>query len=206
MPVVTEAFDIPMDISTKLSIGEYRRIGGVIRVAVGPKKGQIVKFLEPVKSEQVVHTHNMGVKVFQLVKKNKKGIMIGAVFAGPVVVVSIVVKKIKNKKMEIVEEYYAALRNYIREIRNGELNLKSINLLMGVIEELRQNKNYKKIEIELRTEELNVLVDRIYEYTIKLASDNNVKLTADEISSTNNAIVNLQRNLETQKYIFEITE
>lgn len=108
--------------------------------------------------------------------------------------------------MEIVEEYYAALRNYIREIRNGELNLKSINLLMGVIEELRQNKNYKKIEIELRTEELNVLVDRIYEYTIKLASDNNVKLTADEISSTNNAIVNLQRNLETQKYIFEITE
>ena len=77
---------------------------------------------------------------------------------------------------------------------------------MGVIEELRQNKNYKKIEIELRTEELNVLVDRIYEYTIKLASDNNVKLTADEISSTNNAIVNLQRNLETQKYIFEITE
>ena len=45
MPVVTEAFDIPMDISTKLSIGEYRRIGGVIRVAVGPKKGQIVKFL-----------------------------------------------------------------------------------------------------------------------------------------------------------------
>ena len=204
MPVVIEAFDIPMDISTKLSIGEYRRIGGVIRVAVGPKKGQIVKFLEPVKSEQVVHTHNMGVEVFQLVKKNKKGIIIGAVFAG--MFFCKIEKKIKNKKMEIVEEYYAALRNYIREIRNGELNLKSINLLMGVIEELRQNKNYKKIEIELRTEELNVLVDRIYEYTIKLASDNNVKLTADEISSTNNAIVNLQRNLETQKYIFEITE
>lgn len=39
MAVVTEAFDIPLDIMTKLATGEYRRIGGVVRVAMGPNKG-----------------------------------------------------------------------------------------------------------------------------------------------------------------------
>ena len=52
MAVVTEAFDIPLDIMTKLATGEYRRIGGVVRVAMGPNKGQIVKHLKPVKLEQ----------------------------------------------------------------------------------------------------------------------------------------------------------
>lgn len=38
MAVVTEAFDIPLDIMTKLATGEYRRIGGVVRVAMGSKQ------------------------------------------------------------------------------------------------------------------------------------------------------------------------
>ena len=38
MAVVQEAFDIPADIMTKLLTGEYRRIGGVVRYAVGPNK------------------------------------------------------------------------------------------------------------------------------------------------------------------------
>ena len=41
MAVVTETFDIPMDIMTKLATGEYREIGGVIRVAMGSNKGQM---------------------------------------------------------------------------------------------------------------------------------------------------------------------
>lgn len=204
MPVVTEAFDIPMDISTKISLGEYRRIGGVVRVAVGPKKGQIVKFLEPVKSKQTAQTQNIGVKVLQLIKKNKKGVIIGTALTGAIVAGGFFYIKIKNKKTEVVEKYYAALRNYIHEIRSGELSLESIDLLIGAIKELKQNKNYKNIKIELMTEELNVLIDRIYEYTIKLANDNNVKLTDDEISFSDDAIMNLQRCLETQKYIFKI--
>ena len=37
MAVIQEAFDIPADIMTKLLTGEYRRIGGVVRYAVGPQ-------------------------------------------------------------------------------------------------------------------------------------------------------------------------
>lgn len=68
----------------------------------------------------------------------------------------------------MVKKYHAALRDYINDIRSGELSMKSINRLMDALDELKQNKNYEKIKIELTTEELNVLVNRIYEYTIKL--------------------------------------
>ena len=81
--------------------------------------------------------------------------------------------------------------------------MKSINRLMDALDEPKQNKNYEKIKIELTTEELNVLVNCIYEYTIKLASENAVELTDDELRSSDNTILNLQNYLKAQKRIFE---
>ena len=98
---------------------------------------------------------------------------------------------------------HAALRSYIEDIRNGELSMKSINRLMDALEELKQDKRYEMLKIELTTEELDVLVNRIYEYTVKLASDNAVELTDDEKKSSDNSILNLQRYLKTQKRIFK---
>lgn len=72
MAVVTESFDIPMDIMTKLATGEYRRIGGVVRVAIGPNKGRIVKHLEPVKMEQADQIQKVGSKIMQVAKNRKK--------------------------------------------------------------------------------------------------------------------------------------
>ena len=71
------------------------------------------------------------------------------------------------------------------------------------LEELKQDKRYEMLKIELTTEELDVLVNRIYEYTVKLASDNAVELTDDEKKSSDNSILNLQRYLKTQKRIFK---
>ena len=79
MAVVTESFDIPMDIMTKLATGEYRRIGGV-----------------------VYH-------------------------------------KIKSRQPEVVQNYHAALRDYIDDVRSGKLSMESINCLMDSLEELKQN-------------------------------------------------------------------
>lgn len=42
MAIVQDVFDIPDDIATGLVTGLYRRIGSVVRYAVGPNKGQIV--------------------------------------------------------------------------------------------------------------------------------------------------------------------
>ena len=201
MAVVTEAFDIPMDIMTKLATGEYRRLGGVVRVAIGPNKGQIVKHLDPIKIEQVAQ--NVVTKVIEFSKKNRKVIIIGTAVAGTMVAGNFVHQKIKNREPKVMKRYHAALRSYIEDIRNGELSMKSINRLMDALEELKQDKRYEMLKIELTTEELDVLVNRIYEYTVKLASDNAVELTDDEKKSSDNSILNLQRYLKTQKRIFK---
>ena len=203
MAVVTEAFDIPMDIMTKLATGEYRRLGGVVRVAIGPNKGQIVKHLDPIKIEQVAQNKNVLTKVIEFSKKNRKVIIIGTAVAGTMVAGNFVHQKIKNREPKVMKRYHAALRSYIEDIRNGELSMKSINRLMDALEELKQDKRYEMLKIELTTEELDVLVNRIYEYTVKLASDNAVELTDDEKKSSDNSILNLQRYLKTQKRIFK---
>ena len=203
MAVVTEAFDIPMDIMTKLATGEYRRLGGVVRVAIGPNKGQIVKHLDPIKIEQVAQNKNVVTKVIEFSKKNRKVIIIGTAVAGTIVAGNFVHQKINNRELKVMKRYHAALRSYIEDIRNGELSMKSINRLMDALEELKQDKRYEMLKIELTTEELDVLVNRIYEYTVKLASDNAVELTDDEKKSSDNSILNLQRYLKTQKRIFK---
>ncbi|MBV3366392.1 MULTISPECIES: hypothetical protein [Catenibacterium] len=204
MAVVTESFDIPMDIMTKLATGEYRRIGGVVRVAIGPNKGRIVKHLEPVKMEQADQIQKVGSKIMQVAKNRKKELIIGALVTGAITVGGVVYHKIKNREPEVVQNYHAALRDYIDDVRSGKLSMESINCLMDSLEELKQNNNYEKIKIELTTEELSVLVNRIYEYTIKLAKDNSVDLADDELSSSDNILLNLQKYLLAQKHIFEL--
>lgn len=204
MAVVTESFDIPMDIMTKLATGEYRRIGGVVRVAIGPNKGRIVKHLEPVKMEQADQIQKVGSKIMQVAKNRKKELIIGALVTGTITVGGVVYHKIKSRQPEVVQNYHAALRDYIDDVRSGKLSMESINCLMDSLEELRQNNNYEKIKIELTTEELSVLVNRIYEYTIKLAKDNSVDLADDELSSSDNILLNLQKYLLAQKHIFEL--
>lgn len=195
MAVVTESFDIPMDIMTKLATGEYRRIGGVVRVAIGPNKGRIVKHLEPVKMEQADQIQKVGSKIMQVAKNRKKELIIGALVTGTITVGGVVYHKIKSRQPEVVQNYHAALRDYIDDVRSGKLSMESINCLMDSLEELKQNNNYEKIKIELTTEELSVLVNRIYEYTIKLAKDNSVDLADDELSSSDNILLNLQKYL-----------
>lgn len=204
MAVVTESFDIPMDIMTKLATGEYRRIGGVVRVAIGPNKGRIVKHLEPVKMEQADQIQKVGSKIMQVAKNRKKELIIGALVTGTITVGGVVYHKIKSRQPEVVQNYHAALRDYIDDVRSGKLSMESINCLMDSLEELKQNNNYEKIKIELTTEELSVLVNHIYEYTIKLAKDNSVDLADDELSSSDNILLNLQKYLLAQKHIFEL--
>ena len=140
MAVVTESFDIPMDIMTKLATGEYRRIGGVVRVAIGPNKGRIVKHLEPVKMGQADQIQKVGSKIMQVAKNRKKELIIGALVTGTITVGGVVYHKIKSRQPEVVQNYHAALRDYIDDARSGKLSMESINCLMDSLEEFKQNK------------------------------------------------------------------
>ena len=209
MPVVQDAFYIPDDIATGLATGLYRRIGSVVRYAVGPNKGQIVKHLKPIDLKVAEEAQGIGVKALQFVKKHKKGTIITVAAAAVVGTGAFVYSKVKNHEPKVVTEFRTALRVYIDAIREGNMDIDIINNTMDALEELKQHKNYEKIGIQLATEDLEVLVGRIYEYTIKLAKDNDVELPEDELrtshAKTVGTIINLQNYLKAQKKIFEAT-
>lgn len=207
MPVVQDAFFIPDDIATGLATGLYRRIGSVVRYAVGPNKGQIVKHLKPIDLKAAEEAQGLGVKALQFVKQHKKGTIVAVVGAAAVGAGVWVYNKVKNHEPKVVTGFRAALRVYIDAIREGNMDIDKIDKLMAALEELKKHKDYEKISIQLTTEDLEVLVGRIYDYTIKLAKDNDVELTEDELRTSRakntGTIVNLQNYLKAQKRIFE---
>lgn len=203
MAIIQEAFDIPDDIMTKLLTGEYRRIGGVVRYAIGAKKGQIVKHLDPVNLNVAKSAQGFGVKALQFAKNNKKGIATGVAIAGVATAGSYIYYRLKTREPVVVTEFRFKLRIYIKEIRNGNLELDTINNLMAVLDALKRHKDYDKYSIALSTDDISVLVNRIYDYTIKLAENNDIELTEKELIQTDNSIINLQNYLEVQRRIFE---
>lgn len=208
MAIVQDAFFIPDDIATGLATGLYRRIGSVVRYAVGPNKGQIVKHLKPIDLKATEQTQGVGAKALQFVKGHKKETIIGVVIVATIGTGTYIYNKVKNREPKVVTEFRASLRVYIDAIRSGDMDIEKINSLMNCLEQLKAHKDYEKISIQLTTEQIEVLVGRIYDYTVKLANDNNVELLEDEIKhSGNNAdsIIDLQSYLRVQKRIFEET-
>ena len=203
MAIVQEAFDIPEDIMRKIAIGLYKRMGSVVRYAKGPKKGQIVKHLKPVDLESSELTYGASAKILEFAKDNKKALIIVGVTLGVAAVGAGVYHKVNNREPETVTKFRTVLEEYIDAIRTANLDLNLIDNLMNSIEELKVHKNYEKIKIQLSTEELDLLVNWIYDYTVKFAKDNSVELTNEEQATADSTIINLQNYLSTQKRIFE---
>lgn len=203
MPIIQEAFDIPNDIMTKLLTGEYRRIGGIIRYATGPNKGQIVKHLEPIDLKPAQQVQSIGAKVIQFAKRNKKVLIVSGVAVAAVTVGSFVYCKVKNREPEVVTTFRSELKTYIEEVRTGTLKLSSIENLLSALEAVKSHKDSSNIIIELSTEELDVPVNRIYEYTKSLAEMNEYPLNAEDIKKYDDSVDNLQSYLTVQKQIFE---
>jgi hypothetical protein len=149
----------------------------------------------------------VGVKALQFVKQHKKGTIIAVASAAAVGTGLWVYNKVKSMEPKVVTEFRAALKVYIDAIREGNMDIEKIDKLMAALEELKKHKDYEKISIQLTTEDLEVLVSRIYDYTIKLAKDNDVELTEDELRASRakntGTIINLQNYLKAQKRIFE---
>lgn len=202
MAVVQEVFDIPADIMTKILTGEYRRIGGVVRHAIGPHKGQIVKHLKPVNLKASEQAQGVSAKMLQFAKNNKKTLIFVSAAVGVAAAGAGIYHKVKKYEPEVVINFRATLKEYIDAIRAGKMDVEVIDKLMASLDEMKKCKDYEKISIKLSTEELDILVNRICEYTTKLAKDNYVELSDEEQVDSGNAIINLQNYLKTQKRIF----
>lgn len=207
MAVVQDAFFIPDDIATGLATGLYRRIGSVVRYATGPNKGRIVKHLDPVNLKPAGQAQGIIVRALQFVKQHKKETIITVASAATVGMGLVIYNKVKNREPKVLTEFRMSLRAYIEAIRKGSMDIDKINDLMKCLSALKECKDYDKISIQLTTEELEVLVGRIYDYTVKLAKDNDVELSDTDIGiiekNSGSTISNLENYLNAQKHIFE---
>ena len=207
MAVVQDAFFIPDDIATGLATGLYRRIGSVVRYATGPNKGRIVKHLDPVNLKPAGQAQGIIVRALQFVKQHKKETIITVASAATVGTGLVIYNKVKNREPKVLTEFRISLRAYIEAIRKGSMDIDKINDLMKCLSALKEYKDYDKISIQLTTEELEVLVGRIYDYTVKLAKDNDVELSDTDIGiiekNSGSTISNLENYLNAQKHIFE---
>lgn len=206
MAIVQDAFSVPDDIVTGLATGLYRRIGSVVRYAVGPQKGQIVKHLQPIDIKTTEQAQSIGVKTLHFCKQHKKGTIIVAISSAAIGTSIWVYNKIKRLEPKTMIDFRNAMRVYIDAIRTGNLDLEKIQNMLTALDKLKRSKHYDSICIMLTADELDVLVTRIYEYTIRLAKDNGVQLAEDRLSASNmkitNTIINLQHYLEAQEEIF----
>ena len=203
MAIAQDAFFIPDDIATGLATGLYRRIGSVVRYAIGPNKGQIVKHLKPIDIKAAEQAQGLGAKALQFAQQHKKSITITVICAAAVGAGCWGYTQWKNHEPQVLTNFRVALKSYIEAIRNGNMDISKINALMKELEALKQHKHYEKISIQLTAEDLEVLVGRIHEYTIKLAADNNVELTDEEKRLNKGAILSLESYLKTQQRIFK---
>lgn len=209
MAIVQESFDIPTDIMKKITTGEYKRVGGVVRYAVGSRKGQIVKHLKPINKSIAKQSKSLGVKARQYVENNKKAFILLGASTGIALAGSGIYYKVKNHEPRVIVDFRLSLRSYLDAIRKGKLNLDEINNLMDSLETMKTHKNYEQFNFRLSSGDLSILVNLIHEYTAKLAQDNSVEIKSEALStmhSSDNAIIYLKQYLEAQKHIFEKAE
>lgn len=205
MPIVQEAFDIPANIAAKILTGEYRRIGGVVRHAIGPNKGQIVKHLDPVNLKVAQEAQGVAAKALQFAKNNKKALIVVGIGTGIAAAGAGIYYKVKNTEPIVLKEFKVAFREYLNAIRTGKLSEEIIDNMMLSLESLKSHKDYEKFQIQLSAEDLNTIVCKVYEYTKKLAEDNDIELDSNdqfEDKKDEDTIVALEHYLKLQKYIF----
>ena len=204
MTIVQDAFIIPDDIATGVATGLYRRIGSVVRYASGPNKGQIVKHLEPINLNATRQASGLGAKVLRFAVQHRKGVAIVSSVAAATGLVVFCFNEWKNREPEVLTVFRSVLKEYIDAIRSGDMDINKINALRKALENLKKHKDYESISLQLTAEEIELLMERVLNYTLKLAENNSVVVPVDRMNKSNNVLINLQGYLEEQKRVFEI--
>lgn len=216
MPVVQVPLYVEPEIYKGLLSGELIRHGGVIRDTAG----HIVKHLAdaPLKKEaaqQAVKVAQKGgkiEKVIDVLKANKKTVIIGTAIATTVAVGTGIYIHYQNKKVKKViqvsneiTQFEKALQHYLEAARKGTMDICYINELLEATDELESRSDASKYRLDLSIGDLKTLVQTIFTYTEKLAEANNYDITDfnAENAHTKDNVILLTNHLKMQKKIFE---
>lgn len=140
-----------------------------------------------------------------------KNVLIGLGVAATIViggVITIAVKKSRAKSKvklpECVMRFQEKFREYLKEAKDGYLNIDTINDLLSVLEEVEETQG-SEVTIDFSTDELRTLLQQIFEYTNQLAeatgtNAENLIMPTDDSKSN---FLNLRDYLVLQKKIVE---
>ncbi len=202
--VIQPSIEIPEKYLKGLVTGKYIREGSVIR----DQQGKFVKFLK-----EVDNSNNKDNIVNTVTSNNTvKNTLIGI---GVVVGISTVAlgiyssyQKHKKEKQEINQQdgitngFNVSLNNYINAIKEGNLSLDILEDLIWNINFIKENSENKEIKVTFTLQQLEELVNLIYNYTIQLAKVNNIDYTSIK-KEKENSLSNIIYYLDFQKEIFK---
>ena len=209
MAIVQESFYIPADIATGIATGKLRRVGGVVRVAEGKGKGQLVKFLKPVSSDNNASSSALQ-SIAEFAKANKEGLIIAGVAVVAITGGAIIYSAIKKQEPKEMKIARSRLDDYLTAVRNGKVTFLVVDQLIKALDDLQKVGKNKKLNFQLTPEELGTLMSQIAKYTRQMADLNNHSFSDDERNIVNNPraeVFDLKRYLEIQRdIIVEATE
>lgn len=171
-------FEIPVEISKKLAIGEYVQYGGVVR----DLRGRIVKHLRPVVMEEGTNApKKLAARAIQLAKQNKRLaigaiVVAGVVVAGGVICAGITYLR-RQEEAEVrrsrMDAFNAAFSEYLRALGDEVLAVEKIDALEEAMAALGSDGDGFTVEIE--GEQFKGLVRSIRSYTDRLSEANGGK-------------------------------
>ena len=216
MPVVQVPLYVEPEIYKDLLSGKLIRHGGVIRDTAG----HIIKHLAdaPMKNEaaeqavQVAQKAGKFDKVIDVLKANKKTVIIGTVVAATVAIGTGIYVHAQNKKVkkmiqvpdEIVQ-FEKSLQEYLEAARKGAMDVHHIDTLLEATNKLENKDDASKYRLDLSIGDLKTLIQTIFTYTERLAKANNYDISEFNAANahTENNIILLTNHLRMQKKIYE---
>lgn len=207
MAIIQEAFNIPADIAIGIATGKLRRIGGVVRIAEGPGKGQIVKMLDPVALKEAPKAAK---KALAVAKANKKALIIIGVVVVVVAGGAIIYREVKKQEPKEMKVARARLDDYFTAVRAGKVDFLVVDQLIKALDDLQELHKHKKLTFQLTPEELSKLISHVSKYTQQMAELNKYSCSEEEqklIDSPRAEVFDLKKYLEIQRHIIvEATE
>lgn len=202
MPVIQPVFEISDKAMAGLLNDELIRHGGVIY----HKTGGIFEHLKDVSAPEIPKAKVLSNKYLAI------GLGVVLVTASAVGVIKLYnsnkarKKNVGSETHKCVEGYNDSLCAYLEAVHKGKLDVNTINRLVSDLDYLKENYNSGKLNIEFSVEQLDTLINLVFDYTRKLAEANSVDMSDVKepvTASVDSTIIDFRRYLEVQKQIFE---
>lgn len=204
MPIVQVPLDVPDDIYMNVLDGSLELLG-MVKDGSHKIRKHIPKAKLP-KEDTVAKVKQT--KILDVVK-DKSGpiaICVGIALVAIGTGAYVYNKKKEEKKSEAekaVDEFQYALKEYLKESKNGQLNVNVVDNLLDSLKKLEKFGN--DVQLNLSASQLTELIFSIFKYTEALAKANSfdIKIAKPKKGKQGN-IISLKSYLEVQKQILEL--